>query len=275
MGERAHFVRLSSRRMTRRTPSSSQVAWSATDLARDPHQAADKADRIQRMFGAIAHRYDLNNRVHSFGRDQAWRRRAVRLCRVRPTDHVLDAACGTGDLAEAFAAAGAAKVCGVDFTAEMLRLARRKAAGQRRSRRPVRPTYVMADVMNLPFAEGSFDIVSIAFGIRNVTGPPRALREFRRVLRPGGRLIILEFSQPANRLLRRINGFYCEQVMPLTATLLAGDRSGAYRYLPKSVATFADRAALREMMLEAGFGSITQHPMTFGVCVGYLGHVPA
>ncbi len=259
--------------MTRNSPSSSQTAWTASDLADDPHRAVDKAARVQRMFGAIAGRYDLNNRVHSFGRDQVWRRRAVELCRVRPADHVLDAACGTGDLAEAFAAAGPARVCGVDFTAEMLQLARRKAARRRRRAGQPRPTYRRGDVMALPFTDASVDIVSIAFGIRNVADPLRALREFRRVLRDGGRLVILEFSHPANPLLRGLNVIYCEHVMPLTATLLAGDRSGAYRYLPKSVSTFAQRDELARMMEQAGFTAVSQHAMTFGVCIGYLGRL--
>ena len=258
--------------MTHRTPSSSPPVWSAADLANDPHEAKDKGQRIQRMFGAIAHRYDLNNRLHSFWRDQAWRRTAVRLCRVRSTDDVLDAACGTGDLAEAFAAAGVSSVCGVDFTAEMLDLARAKAA-RKRPAGVAQPTYRLADVMTLPFDDASFHIVSIAFGLRNVTDPRRTLREFRRVLRPAGRAVILEFSQPANPVLRVLNGLYCEQVMPVTATLLAGDRSGAYRYLPRSVSTFADRETLAGMMAEAGFTDVSQQPLTFGVCTASLGHV--
>ena len=261
--------------MTRRTSSSSDVVWSASDLTGDPHQAPDKAVRVQRMFAAIAHRYDLNNRVHSLWRDQAWRRAAVALCRVKPTDHVLDAACGTGDLAEAFAAAGAGAVVGADFTAPMLKLARRKAERVRRRAGIISPRYVQADVMDLPFEDAGFDIVSIAFGIRNVTAPATALGEFRRVLRPGGRIVILEFSHPTNRVLRFINSIYCGHIMPFSATILSGDRSGAYRYLPKSVATFADRQALVAMLADAGFADITQHPMTFGVCVAYLGHVPA
>lgn len=223
------------------------------------------------MFGAIAHRYDLNNRVHSFWRDQAWRRRAVRLSGLRTDDHVLDAACGTGDLAEAFAAAGAARVVGADFTDRMITLARRKAARRRRPRGRAVPAYVRADVTSLPFEDATFDVVSIAFGIRNVSSPPRALAEFGRVLRSGGRLVILEFSQPGNPVLRVLNGIYCGHVMPVTATLLSGDRTGAYRYLPRSVATFADRRQLATMMAEAGFTAVTQHPMTFGVCVAYVG----
>jgi demethylmenaquinone methyltransferase/2-methoxy-6-polyprenyl-1,4-benzoquinol methylase len=259
--------------VTRQPSFSSRVVWHASDLAADPHAAADKDRRVQRMFAAIASSYDLNNRVHSFGCDRSWRRRGAALCRVRSTDHVLDAACGTGDLAEAFTAAGAARVCGVDFTEPMLRLARRKAARVRRRPGRATPEYVSGDIMHLPFADASFDIVSIAFGIRNVSDPRRALREFRRVLRPGGRLLILEFSRPENGVLRALNALYCGHVMPLTATLLAGDRSGAYRYLPRSVATFADRGRLAAMIGDAGFGEVRQHPMTFGVCMAYVGAV--
>ena len=137
-----------------------------------------------------------------------------------------------------------------------------------------RPSYTLADVLALPFEDASFTIVSIAFGLRNVTDPRRALGEFGRVLRPGGRVVILEFSEPANPVLRVLNRLYCQHIMPITATLLAGDRSGAYRYLPRSVTTFADRDGLAAMMEEAGFRGISRHPMTFGVCVAYLGAIP-
>ncbi len=149
--------------------------WSANDLAGDPHQSADKADRVQRMFAGIAHRYDLNNRVHSLGRDQVWRREAVALCQVKPTDRVLDAACGTGDLAEAFAAAGAAEVVGVDFTRQMLTLAEHKAHRLRRASGITTPRYMQADVMEIPLEDASFDVVSIAFGIRNVSDPDKEI----------------------------------------------------------------------------------------------------
>ncbi len=261
--------------MGRSTTSPPGVVWTPVDLADDPHAFTDKADRVRRMFGAIAHRYDLNNRLHSFGRDQAWRRRAVALCRVGAADRVLDAACGTGDLAEAFADAGAREVCGIDFTPEMIDLAQRKAARRRRRAGVAVPAYRLGDAMDLPFADAAFDVVSIAFGIRNVSDPKRAIAEFRRVLRPGGRLVILEFSHPRNPLMRAVNRVYCEKVMPFTAALLAGDRSGAYRYLPRSVATFADRGELAGMMAAAGFADIAQHSMTFGVCVAYLGSVCA
>ncbi len=252
--------------------STSPAAWTADALAHNPHDAADKAQRVHSMFTAIADSYDLNNRIHSFGLDQSWRRRAVDLVRVQPTDRVLDAACGTGDLAEAFAAAGAAGVVGVDFAEKMLGIARSKSARARRRPGMNTPTYRRADVTTLPFPNECFDVVSIAFGIRNVADPRRTLAEFRRVLRRRGRLLVLEFSQPVNRFLRQLNHLYCHHIMPLTATLIAGDRSGAYRYLPRSVATCADRERFVAMMLAADFNSVTQHPMTAGVCVAYLGH---
>src|SRR5262249_55308394 len=155
--------------------SSDEHAWTATDLASDPHAAADKAERVRRMFGAIARRYDLNNRLHSFGQDRRWRRCAVAMADVTPAARVLDVACGTGDLAEACADAGAAEVVGVDFTPAMLELARSKALRLEPRRRP---RYFAGDAMKLAFASASFDIVSIAFGIRNVADPLAAFREF-------------------------------------------------------------------------------------------------
>lgn len=226
------------------------------------------------MFAAIARRYDLNNRLHSFGQDQRWRRNAVRLADVKPSDDVLDVACGTGDLSEAFAHAGARSVTGVDFTEEMLVIARDKAI-RHQGRFPNRaaPKYERGDAMNLRFDDAAFDVVSIAFGIRNVADPPQALREFRRVLRPGGRLVVLEFSQPRNPLIRAGNNLYCRYIMPFTAALIARDRVGAYRYLPRSVATFAEGDDFERLLADAGFLEIHQHPMTFGVCTAYVGRV--
>jgi len=228
------------------------------------------------MFAAIARRYDLNNRLHSLGRDQAWRRRAVALCEIQPTDDVLDVACGTGDLTLAFAAAGPRSVTGLDFTPQMLDIARAKAR-RTASRAPssaagtLQPTFVQGDAMNLPFADASFDAVSIAWGIRNVAEPLRALREFRRVLRPAsGRLVILEFSEPSNTIARALNAIYCRGIMPLTATLIARDRSGAYRYLPKSVANFPEPQAFARQIEAAGFAPPRLHALTLGVCTIYL-----
>lgn len=244
-------------------------AWTAADLAGDPHVVADKAARVQRMFGAIARRYDLNNRLHSFGLDRAWRARAVREAGVTPSSDVLDVACGTGDLSLAFARAGARRVIGADFTPQMLDLAREKA--RRRGVSTERLRFEHGDAMNLAYSDASFDIVSIAFGLRNVSDPLRALMEFRRVLKPGGRLVVLEFSRPRNRLIRAGNDFYTRRVMPLTASLIARDRSGAYRYLPRSVETFPEGDDLLDLIRRAGFDSARAVRLTMGVCTISIG----
>jgi len=258
--------------VARQDPTNEDPAWTDRDLA-DPHTAPDKSERVRRMFAAIAHRYDLNNRLHSFWRDQAWRRYAVRAADVHPGDAVLDAACGTGDLTIAFAKSAAARVVGVDFTPEMLEIAEKK-------KQRLDPTladriaYTEGDVQELPFPDGSFDVVSIALGIRNVTDPPRAIRQFARVLRPGGRLVIVEFERPGFWFTRVLTDVYCRRVMPKTATLIAHDKSGAYKYLPVSVVTFMTRQELCRAIEDAGFENVTVRTMTLGVCVCYRASLP-
>lgn len=247
--------------------SQEQTVWN-DDLLANPHAAADKRARVRRMFAAIAPSYDINNRLHSLWMDQHWRNVAVKLAAVKPGDAVVDVACGTGDLALKFASARPASVIGVDFTYEMLPLAHRKAQGHH-GRTPV--AWLNGDAMALPLPDACADIVSIAFGIRNVADPAVAIREFFRILRPGGRLVILEFSLPTNALLRGLYNFYFRRILPRTATLISGDRTGAYKYLPESVNTFISRDTMLGMMRDAGFTQAEQHAMTFGVCVCYRG----
>ncbi len=244
-------------------------AWSEGDLAANPHARSDKPERVRRMFAAIARSYDLNNRVHSLWRDQAWRRFAVRAAKVKPTDVVLDVACGTGDLSELFARAGAARVIGLDFTFEMLAIARQKAEARPAARRADRIVYMQGDAQRLPLADQSVDVVSIAFGIRNVMEPERAVREFARVLRPGGRVVILEFAEPRLAPVRWFNALYCARIMPVTATWISGDKSGAYKYLPRSVATFLAPETLLGMMAGSGFGQIRAKSLSLGICMCY------
>jgi demethylmenaquinone methyltransferase/2-methoxy-6-polyprenyl-1,4-benzoquinol methylase len=244
-------------------------AWDAT-LLRNPHEVADKRSRVRKMFAAIAPSYDVNNRLHSLWMDQRWRRRAVNLAVVGSRDRIVDVACGTGDLTIAFRDAlfgkyrEAEPVIGVDFTFEMLPIARRKSGDG-----TIR--WVNGDALTLPLPDEFADVVSIAFGIRNVAEPVAAMHEFYRVLRPGGRLIILEFSLPTNPVLRRLYNLYFRHVLPRTATLISGDKTGAYKYLPESVNTFIGRHEMVRMMREAGFEKIEQFPLTFGVCVCYRG----
>lgn len=253
-------------------PTSDRLAWDEMHLA-NPHSEADKADRVNAMFDAIADSYDLNNRVHSLWRDQSWRRRTVRLACVRAgLDDVVDVACGTGDLSFAFARVKPRSVIGIDFVPRMIDHAKEKAT---RHARPIIPDFRVGDAMSLDLPEACCDVVSIAFGIRNVSDPQRAINEFRRILRPGGRLVILEFSTPQNAVMRGLYNVYFHKVMPHTATWISGDRSGAYKYLPRSVSTFVTRAKMTEMMQIAGFEAVSPHPMTLGICVAYVGSVPA
>ena len=245
----------------------SEPIWQQQELEADPHHRADKPEKVRAMFASIAGAYDLNNRLHSFGLDQRWRKTAVRLSEVRSTDEVVDVACGTGDLTELFAAAGARSVVGLDFTPQMLDIAREKSARSSSPAGRMSPRYEQGDAMNLQLADASVDVLSIAFGLRNVGDPVRALKEFRRVLRPGGRLVVLEFDEPRNPLIRAVNRLYTHRIMPFTASIVARDRSGAYRYLPRSVETFLDAGRLRSALLSVGFTDVEQKPLTFGTCV--------
>lgn len=272
----------------------SDPAWSAGDLRDNPHANADKARRVEAMFSAIAPSYDLNNRVHSLWQDQRWRRQAVKIAQLQPGDKVLDCACGTGDLTLAFSRALWWKTCllggipsdgqvvGLDFTAGMLEVAREKGW---RQFAPIRshskPTFlgdciqwVQGDAMALPFADASFDVVSIAFGLRNVSDPLKAVREFHRVLKPGGRLVVLEFAEPKSRLLRSLYLFYFRHIMPRTAALIARDKSGAYAYLPRSVQTFLSPQGVQQLYAQAGFEARRQHGLTFGIAVCHVGVKP-
>lgn len=248
-------------------PISNEPSWTDADLA-DPHADERKAEKVRAMFAAIAGRYDLNNHLHSLWRDQAWRRYVVRSAGVKPGERVLDVACGTGDLTEAFARSKADTVVGMDFTEAMLDVARTKQARLRKNLAG-KITYLHGDAMGLPCEDETFDVVSIAFGIRNVTDPGRAVAEFARVLRPGGRLMILEFDRLKFAPLRLFNDFYCGWLMPRTSAMIAGDRCGAYRYLPASVKTFLSREELCELIRASGFDGITVKGLTLGICACY------
>ncbi len=236
-------------------------AWDDEKLASNPHDVKDKAARVEAMFTSIARRYDLNNRLHSLWQDQIWRQHAVELSNIAENEVVFDIACGTGDLAMAFSRAGVRSVRGIDFTQAMLDIAIHKADVADLS-----ITYSQGDAMALDVPDCSADVVSIAFGIRNVQDPKKALTEFYRILKPRGRLVILEFSSPKNAFIRVLNDFYTNRIMPITATLIAKDTSGAYKYLPKSVSSFSDAQALATEVAKVGFQDVEQFSQTFGVC---------
>jgi demethylmenaquinone methyltransferase/2-methoxy-6-polyprenyl-1,4-benzoquinol methylase len=196
------------------------------------------------MFDRIAPVYDVMNHVMTAGLDHRWRRLTARAA-VRPGDRVLDAACGTGDLAVADLRAGAERVTGLDFAERMLERARRKEP---------RIEWLQGDMLALPFADGTFDAATVGFGVRNVADLELALRELRRVLRPGGRVAILEITQPRG-LLRPFFSLWFDRVVPLLGKRLPGGE--AYSYLPASVKRFPPPDELAERLRAAGFAEVS------------------
>lgn len=239
----------------------------------NPHAQADKARRVMAMFDAIAPTYERVNGVLSLGRDAAWRRKLVELAQVRPGMRVLDLACGTGDVVRAFArsACPPTSLIGVDFSQNMLKMAARSDFS---SNQKSAPCWLRADATRLPFADESFDVVTIAFGFRNLQDPEAGWAEMFRVLRPGGRCLILEFDLPRNTFLRQLYLGYFTQVLPRLATWISGDKTGAYDYLPQSVKTFLKEEEIGSGMHLAGFDDLAVTPLTFGVAKIYRGTKP-
>jgi len=216
------------------------------------------ADGVRRMFDRIAPVYDAMNRVMTAGLDRRWRAATARAV-VRPGDHVLDACCGTGDLALAARAAGAGRVVGADFSERMLERARAKAPELE---------WVRADLLALPFGDASFDAAMVGFGVRNVENLETALRELRRVLRPGGRLAILEITTPRGALAPFYRVWF-DRCVPLFGRLLPG--GAAYRYLPASVRRFPGPEALAELLRACGFAGVRFRLFAGGIVALHTG----
>ena len=227
---------------------------------------ADKASRVRDVFDSVAPKYDLMNDVLSFGLHRAWKAYAVALANVQPGDSVLDVAGGTGDLALAFAAqvGGGGHVVLTDINEAMLRAGRDRLldAG-------LVLNTAACDAEHLPFATGTFDLASVAFGLRNMTHKEAALAEMCRVLRPGGRLLVLEFSTPAAPL-RKAYDLYSFRLMPWLGKVVAGD-ADSYRYLAESIRMHPDQVTLKTMMKAAGFGHVDVHNLAGGIVAVHLG----
>jgi|SRR5690554_4627947 len=212
------------------------------------------------MFDDIAGRYDLLNRVLSLGLDRRWRVEAVRLGLTGSRQDILDVATGTGDVAfELRRNAPAAQITGLDFSEGMLVLAARKG-----NRLGADISFVAGDAQALPFTDASFDLVTIAYGLRNLADPQKGLAEFQRVLRPGGRLVVLEFPPPPQGIWGALVRFYFRRVLPVIGGLVSGSRS-AYTYLPTSVEGFMAPRALTGSMLQAGFVTVRHRMQSFGL----------
>jgi demethylmenaquinone methyltransferase/2-methoxy-6-polyprenyl-1,4-benzoquinol methylase len=216
------------------------------------------ADGVRTMFDRIAPVYDLMNRAMTLGLDQRWRRLTVRAA-VRPGDRVLDACCGTGDLAVAARAAGAAEVVGLDFSEPMLERARRKAPELE---------WVRGDLLALPFGDGSFDAATVGFGVRNVEDLERGLAELARVLRPGGRLAILEITRPRG-LLKPFYRLWFDVLIPLAGKVLPGGK--AYTYLPASVRRFPGPEELAALVGARGFDAVGYRLLAGGIVALHVG----
>lgn len=224
--------------------------------------------RIAGMFDAIAPRYDLLNHLLSAGLDRRWRNRAVAALALADGSRVLDLCTGTGDLALATVnRVPGASVVGVDFAGEMLRLALVKV---RAASMGTRVTLVRGDAARIPLTSGSCDGATIAFGIRNVAEPERALREIARVLRPGAPLAILEFGQPRIPGLRTAYSWYFRYMLPLVGRLISKHQS-AYSYLPASVGTFPPAAEFARTLAATGFSHVRAVPLTFGIVYLFTG----
>ncbi len=231
------------------------------------------------MFGGIAPRYDLFNHTLSGGVDTYWLARTVRLVKPEVTEPILDLCTGTGDLAFAFAKAGGGKVpvIGADFTPEMIELANAKREKAEASGKVPAGLmkFVVADTQQLPFDSDSCQIVSVAFGLRNVADTMRGLREMVRVCRPGGRVAVLEFSKPKNRAFNAVYQAYFRTVLPRIGQVVSGSRDLAYEYLPQSVAAFPCGRELASMMEQAGLERTQFKSLTFGIATLYWGRKPA
>jgi demethylmenaquinone methyltransferase / 2-methoxy-6-polyprenyl-1,4-benzoquinol methylase len=231
---------------------------------RPPPAAERTAPGVQRMFDRVAPRYDLANTVFSLGQDRAWRQAAARATRLAAGEVAVDVACGTGALTrELQSLAPGAAVLGVDFSSGMLARAR-----------PTGPSLRLAaaDALALPLADASVDVVTIAFGLRNLPEPGQGLLEFRRVLRPGGRLVVCEFSQPVVPVFREVYRRYLTRLMPVAARRLTSDPE-AYQYLARSIGAWPDQPGLARWLQEAGFESVAWRNLSGGIVALHRGVV--
>lgn len=230
-------------------------------------EAEGKKQQVEAMFDAIAPRYDLLNRMLSFGIDQRWRQKAVGLLEESKPRRILDVATGTGDLAIHALRLDPEKVVGVDISEEMLRVGREKI---REMGEEERVQLRKGDSERLPFSDRQFDAALVAFGVRNFENLQKGLAEIHRVLKPGGVLVVLEFSHPRAFPIKQLYGFYSRHILPRVGSAVSGN-DGAYRYLPDSVAAFPDGEAFLERMRQVGYGELSWTPLTFGIASIYRG----
>ena len=233
---------------------------------------SQKAQKVAEVFHSVAAKYDLMNDLMSAGIHRIWKRIAIELSGARPGNHILDIAGGTGDLTRQFSriVGPTGEVVLADINASMLKVGRDRlldkgVAGNIQ--------FVQADAEKLPFPDNHFDVVTIAFGLRNVTHKEAALSSMLRVLKPGGRLLVLEFSKPTHALLSKLYDAYSFKVLPTMGKLITQD-ADSYRYLAESIRMHPDQETLKAMMQSAGFERVTYHNMTGGIVALHRGIKP-
>ena len=229
--------------------------------------------RIQNLFAAVAYHYDFLNSLLSLRRDSAWRRETVKASGVDLRSKVLDVCTGTGELALAYADKIGAEgfVIASDFCFEMLVIGDEKVE---RKERGTGTSFLAADTLILPFLDDTFDVVSVGFGIRNVSDLEMGIREMARVAAPGGRVVILEFTQPVNPLFRSLYYFYFTKILPFVGNLISRSQDDAYGYLPRSVMKFPNCEALKAVMEQCGLTDVRFYRKTFGIVSIHVGQKP-
>jgi len=235
------------------------------------YRLTTKGEHIRDMFNSIAPRYDFLNRLLSLGIDRRWRKFAVRKIFYAPNGHILDVATGTADVALEIAAATppSVKITGVDFSEQMIELGGEKV---RKAGLEERISLTVAPCEAIPYEDGTFDSATIAFGIRNVIDRLVGLKEILRVLKPGGRIVILEFSNPRSKTFKALYNFYFLRVLPVVGGLFSS--FSAYKYLPDSVLEFPSQEDFKDVMISAGFKSVNHYDLTFGIATVYTGDKP-
>ena len=233
----------------------------------DDEETRKQAGRISTMFDRIAPTYDVLNHLLSANIDSRWRKQAARLLDLKGTERVLDVCCGTGDLAVAMLDGGAGEVQGTDFAPAMIELAKEKAGE--------RIQFQVADTTDVPFPDASFDAATVGFGVRNLEDMDAGFREMHRVLKPGGRFLILEFSRPPNPVFRGIYHAYFMIVLPMIGNLVSGGADNAYTYLPRSVMAFPGPNALADRLKDAGFERVDIERLSMGIACIHIAHKKA
>ena len=233
-----------------------------------------KAENIRNMFGSIVRVYDFLNALLSLNFDKSWRKFAAKVSDVKPDTKVLDVCTGTGDLAISYSKLlnGNGLVVGSDYCHDMLRYGLPKIK-KRHLENKIK--LIEADTLQLPFRDNSFEISTVAFGIRNVADLEAGIKEMRRVVGPDGRVVILEFSQPTNFLFRQIYLFYFTRILPMIGRLVSKSRIDAYTYLPQSVLAFPDKLSLKKKMEECGLEDVRFFTRTLGIVTIHIGKKPS